>query len=85
MSLAKTLWDANADLAQRILAHGFVRGLGDGSLSIDCFKGYVAQDAFFLEAFARSYAFCLAYSTVRQDIQNFADQFWVECRGNLVE
>ena len=73
MSLAKTLWDANADLAQRILAHRFVRGLGDGSLSIDNFKGYVAQDAYFLEAFARSYAFCLAYSTAREDIQTFAD------------
>jgi thiaminase/transcriptional activator TenA len=73
MSLAKSLWEANADLAERILAHGFVRGLGDGSLPIDCFKGYVAQDAYFLEAFARSYAFCLAHSTSREDIQSFAD------------
>ena len=73
MSLARTLWDANADLAQRILAHRFVRGLGDGSLAIDSFKGYVAQDAYFLEAFARSYGFCLAYSTTREDIQTFAD------------
>src|SRR5580704_2042986 len=73
MSLAKTLWDANAELAQRILAHRFVRGLGDGSLAIGSFKSYVAQDAFFLEAFARSYAFCLAYSTAREDIETFAD------------
>ena len=27
MSLARSLWEANTDLAQRILAHGFVRGL----------------------------------------------------------
>ena len=73
MSLAKSLWDANTDLAERILAHGFVRGLGDGSLPIDSFKGYVAQDAYFLEAFARAYAFCLAYSTSREDIETFAD------------
>jgi thiaminase/transcriptional activator TenA len=73
MSLAKSLWDANTDLAERILAHGFVSGLGDGSLPIDSFKGYVAQDAYFLEAFARAYAFCLAYSTSREDIETFAD------------
>lgn len=73
MSLAKRLWEANADLAERILAHGFVHGLGDGSLPIGCFKRYVAQDAYFLEAFARAYGFCLAHSTSREDIQTFAD------------
>ncbi|MDP3160330.1 MAG: TenA family protein [Reyranella sp.] len=73
MSLARTLWATNADLAERILAHGFVRGLGDGSLPVDCFKSYVAQDAYFLEAFARAYAFCLANSTTRQDLADFAD------------
>ena len=58
---------------QRILAHRFVRGLGDGSLPIDNFKGYVAQDAYFLDAFARAYAFCLANSTSREDLYGFAD------------
>ncbi len=72
-SLAKTLWAANSDWADRILAHGFVRGLGDGGLPIESFKGYVAQDAYFLEAFARAYAFCLANSTDRQDLYDFAE------------
>ena len=72
-SLASTLWKANSDWAERILAHEFVRGLGDGSLPVDSFKGYVAQDAFFLEAFARAYAFCLANSTSRQDLYDFAE------------
>ena len=73
MSLAATLWRANTPEAERILAHGFVRGLGDGSLPVDCFKSYVAQDAYFLEAFARAYAFCLANSTTRADLNDFAD------------
>ncbi len=73
MSLARTLWQANADWAQKILAHPFVRGLGDGSLPVAAFKGYVAQDAYFLEAFARAYAFCLANSISREDLYGFSE------------
>lgn len=71
--LSARLWAENDDLAERILAHGFVRGLADGSLPLQNFKGYVAQDAYFLEAFARAYAFCLANSTTHEDLHGFAD------------
>jgi thiaminase/transcriptional activator TenA len=73
MSLAGILWKANDDWAQRILAQPFVRGLADGTLPVSAFKGYVAQDAYFLEAFARAYAFCLANSTAREDLYEFAE------------
>jgi thiaminase (transcriptional activator TenA) len=73
MALAAELWKASADWARRIVDHGFVRGLGDGSLPISSFKAYVAQDAYFLEAFARAYGFCLANSTSRHDLEDFAD------------
>ena len=33
ISLARTLWQANADWARKIVAHPFVQGLGDGSLA----------------------------------------------------
>ncbi|HTR88419.1 MAG TPA: TenA family protein [Reyranella sp.] len=73
MSLARALWQANADWAERILAHRFVQGLGDGSLSTASFRSYVAQDAYFLDAFARAYAFCLAHGTSRDDLYGFAE------------
>ncbi len=73
MSLAEQLWRANADWAQKILAHPFVQGLGDGSLAVGAFKSYVAQDAYFLDAFARAYAFCLAHGTTREDLFGFAE------------
>jgi thiaminase/transcriptional activator TenA len=58
MSLSSALWEANLDLARACRDHPFVRGIGDGSLPRDRFAGYVGQDAFFLDAFARAY--CLA-------------------------
>jgi thiaminase/transcriptional activator TenA len=73
MSLARRLWDANTDWAERIRAHGFVRGLGDGSLPVASFKRYVAQDAYFLDAFARAYAFCLANGRSREDLYGFSE------------
>jgi thiaminase/transcriptional activator TenA len=73
MSLARDLWDANIDWAGRILAHGFVQGLGNGSLPAANFKSYVAQDAYFLDAYARAYALCLANGTSRDDVQVFSE------------
>lgn len=72
MSLAKSLWSANDDWARRTLAHPFIRGLADGSLPADSFRRYLAQDAYFLEAFARAYAWCMAQSTARADLLAFA-------------
>ncbi len=54
--LHRTLWQANQALAEECLAHPFVRGLGDGSLDLEVFKHYLAQDAFFLKAFFSAYA-----------------------------
>lgn len=73
MSLSADLWHANADLAEAALAHPFVRSLGDGSLPPAAFRGYVAQDAFFLESFARAYALALAHSPDRTSLDAFAE------------
>jgi thiaminase/transcriptional activator TenA len=73
MSLAAQLWKANGDWAGKILAHRFVQGLGDGMLPVASFKSYVAQDAYFLDAFARAYAFCLAHGTSRDDLYGFSE------------
>jgi thiaminase/transcriptional activator TenA len=73
MSLAKTLWEENADLARAALEHQFVRGLGHGELPLGSFKEYLAQDAFFLEAFARAYALALARSPDRQGLHDFTE------------
>lgn len=72
MSLSAAVWSANADLAGAALAHPFVRGLADGSLPERTFAGYVGQDAFFLDAFARAYAMGVVRSPDRESLDAFA-------------
>jgi thiaminase (transcriptional activator TenA) len=69
--LALELWAANQDVAEACLAHPFVRGLASGTLPVSSFRSYVAQDAFFLEAFARAYASALARSPDRHGLEAF--------------
>ena len=61
------LWDENRELAEACLDHPFVRRLGDGSLPPKIFARYMAQDAFYLEAFFRAYALAAARSEGRHD------------------
>lgn len=71
--LHKILWQENAPLAEACLDHPFVRGLADGSLDPDVFRRYVAQDAFFLNAFARAYALCAARSEDTATLSAFCE------------
>lgn len=73
MDLAKTLWAENADLAQAALEHPFVQGLRTGTLPRQNFQSYIAQDAYFLDAFARAYALALAHSPDQQGLQDCFD------------
>ena len=60
--LYEILWQQNTHLAEACLHHPFVRGLADGTLDPEAFRRYVAQDGFFLNAFARAYALAAAGS-----------------------
>ena len=48
-----------------------MRGLASGALPVENFRAYVAQDAYFLEAFARAYALALARSPDRHGLRTF--------------
>lgn len=60
MKNSNALWQANQDLSKACLQHPFLKGIADGSLSQNSFAYYVAQDAFFLKAFARAYSIAAA-------------------------
>jgi thiaminase/transcriptional activator TenA len=70
---ALELWQLNRSLADACLAHSFVQGIASGDLSLERFQAYIGQDAYFLEAFARAYAFALAKSPDREGIAVFKD------------
>lgn len=73
MTLSAQLWSENNDIVADVLVNPFVRGIGDGSLNRDLFAGYIAQDAFFLESFARAYGLALARSADTATLLTFAD------------
>ena len=70
---AAELWRRNRDLANACLAHPFVQGIASGGLARERFRAYVAQDSYFLEAFARAYALALARCPDREGIAIFKD------------
>jgi thiaminase/transcriptional activator TenA len=73
MSLSAQLWSENSDVAADVLAHPFVSGLADGTLPTQRFAAYLAQDAFFLESFARAYALALSRSRDTTTLLALAD------------
>jgi thiaminase/transcriptional activator TenA len=56
MTFTDELWAANADIYEAILAHPFLTGLADGSLSEAAFAHYLVQDALYLREYARALA-----------------------------
>jgi thiaminase/transcriptional activator TenA len=70
---AADLWRKSRDLADACLEHPFVQGIGSGELAPERFRVYVAQDACYLEAFARAYALALARCPDRQGLETFKD------------
>jgi thiaminase (transcriptional activator TenA) len=73
MTLSARLWAANSDLAQLALTHPFVTGIADGSLPPQRFAAFIAQDVFFLDAFARAYALALVRAPDTATLLTLAD------------
>ena len=70
---AAELWRRSRDLADACLEHPFLQGIASGDLALARFKIYVAQDAFYLESFARAYALALAHCPDREGLDVFKD------------
>ncbi len=57
---SEELWQANKDIVHSCFHSSFVQSLGNGKLDKEDFVLYLAQDAFLLEAMARTYSVAAA-------------------------
>jgi thiaminase (transcriptional activator TenA) len=71
MSLSQHLWREAQETARRCLDHPFVQGLADGTLPREQYRTFIGQDAFFLDVFARGYAYCAATAPDRTGLDAF--------------
>jgi len=61
MNYTEELWRSTQHIYAAIVAHPFIRGLTDGSLSREAFQFYVIQDAHYLRHFAQ----CLSIAAAK--------------------
>ena len=67
-----TLWLAAEPVYEKILAHPFLRGLGDGTLPEAAFRHYVIQDSHYLREYGRGLAALAARAPEDDDFMMFA-------------
>jgi thiaminase/transcriptional activator TenA len=72
-TFSRTLFGRIAGIYQRILAHPFITGLTDGSLSEAAFRFYAVQDALYLRDFARGLALLAAKAPADDAVIMFCD------------
>lgn len=70
--LRDDLWAVMEPVYKQILEHPFLTGLTDGSLPIDRFAYYIAQDASYLRDYARTLALVAAKAPREPDVAMFA-------------
>lgn len=75
-------WEAAAPVYAEILRHGFVRELSQGTLPVDKFAFYLAQDSLYLSDYARVLAHIASRLTDKNMIADFAR---FACHGIEVE
>ncbi|MCB1253657.1 MAG: TenA family protein [Austwickia sp.] len=68
MSFSTDCWSEIAPIRTAIDAHPFLTGLEDGTLPRELFVGYLAQDALYLDAYARALAAAAAQARTPDDV-----------------
>ncbi len=73
MEFSEVLMDRAGPIRERIAAHPFVRGIGDGTLPLGKFRFYLCQDYVFLSEYCRVLALAVARGTDLTTMGRFAE------------
>ncbi|MGL4832250.1 MAG: TenA family protein, partial [Propionibacteriaceae bacterium] len=79
MTFTDDAWAATATIREAISSQPFVTALGDGTLSLERFTYYMAQDALYLVEYSRALAQLAAKATTPE-----AAVFWAESSRNAI-
>lgn len=71
MKVSELLWSSAEDVYGAILRHPFILGLADGSLDVEKFKFYIAQDHMYLDQYVRALAVLAAKMPNISELQVF--------------
>ncbi|TAL75046.1 MAG: thiaminase II [Rhodanobacter sp.] len=72
MSFTATAWQAAAPIVGAIEQHPFIAGLADGTLAMERFRHYMAQDACYLAAYARVLALAASQAPHADEVEFWA-------------
>ncbi len=56
---------------QKCMEAPFLRGIADGSLDEECFKGYIVDDSLYLREYSKVFAWGMIHSNDMQEIRNY--------------
>ena len=71
MGFARELMEENIPIWQQCLETPFLRQLEDGTLSEDCFKGYIVDDSLYLREYAKVFAWGMTKAQTMDEIRAY--------------
>ena len=80
-TFTQQLWAEVQPIYQAILAHPYIKGLGDGSLPLACFKYYIIQDSLYLFEYARAMSVVAAKAPGQDNLMMFNEHALAALQG----
>lgn len=71
MTLLESCIQENLPVWESCLDTDFLRGVADGTLSEECFKGYIVDDSLYLREYAKVFAWGMLHAQDMAEIRNY--------------